>query len=64
MNNKLPEIGNYVIYFPIKNSVANEVGVITSFNDNYIFVRYGYDKHSKATKRENLFITSIKCIKF
>ena len=31
-----------------------EEGVITSFNDNYVFVRYGSDKQSKATKRRDL----------
>ena len=32
-----------------------EYGFITSFNDSYVFVRYGNELHSKATKRENLY---------
>lgn len=31
-----------------------EEGVITSFNDAVIFVRYRGDNHSKATSREDL----------
>jgi len=31
-----------------------EYGVITSFNDKYVFVKYGSDTHSKATRREDL----------
>lgn len=29
-------------------------GVITSFNDSYVFVRYGADHGSQATRREDL----------
>jgi hypothetical protein len=29
-------------------------GVITSFHDHAVFVRYGADKHSKATLRADL----------
>jgi len=29
-------------------------GVITSVNDRYVFVRYGADMHSKATRPEDL----------
>ena len=29
-------------------------GVITSFHDHAVFVRYGPDKHSKATLRADL----------
>jgi hypothetical protein len=29
-------------------------GVITSFNDHSVFVRYGADKHSKGTSRADL----------
>jgi len=32
-----------------------EYGVITSFNDSYVFVRYGADTHSKATRRQDLY---------
>lgn len=31
-----------------------EVGVITSFNANYVFVRFGSDTHSKACRYQNL----------
>jgi hypothetical protein len=31
-----------------------EVGVITSYNACSVFVRYGDEKHSKATSREDL----------
>jgi hypothetical protein len=31
-----------------------EEGVITSFNDHSVFVRYGADTHSKATSRADL----------
>lgn len=32
-----------------------EDGVITSWNDSFVFVRYGSKNQSQATKRENLF---------
>ena len=31
-----------------------EVGIITSFNSSAVFVRYGDEKHAKATSREDL----------
>jgi hypothetical protein len=31
-----------------------EVGVITSFNASYVFVRFGSDTHSKACRYQNL----------
>lgn len=31
-----------------------EEGVITSYTDHAVFVRYGADKHSKATSRADL----------
>lgn len=31
-----------------------EEGIITSFNEAYVFVRYGADVHSKGTRREDL----------
>ena len=46
------DIGRKVIYH--LNPAMFEVGVITSFNDKYVFVRYGADIHSKATRREDL----------
>lgn len=32
-----------------------EYGFITGFNDHYVFVRYGTDLGSKATRREDLY---------
>ena len=32
-----------------------EYGLITSFNDNYVFVRYGTDTGSKSTYRKDLY---------
>ena len=48
---KSDDVGRTVIYRPWDRP---EEGVITSFNDHYIFVRYGADKNSKATRREDL----------
>lgn len=31
-----------------------EEGVITSYNDYFVFVRYGNDTHAKATRRGDL----------
>ena len=49
------DIGRAVIYtgnrYPGGKS---EEGVITSFNDHAVFVRYGADKHSKGTSRADL----------
>lgn len=45
------DIGRTVVYDP---GYKKEVGVITSFNDKYVFVRYGSDIHSKATRRDDL----------
>ena len=41
-----------VIYTPSHGKP--EEGVITSFNDYAVFVRYGSDKHSKGTYRKDL----------
>jgi hypothetical protein len=46
------DIGRAVRYQPRYRVM--EDGVITSFNDSYVFVRYGLDKHSQATRREEL----------
>lgn len=51
------DIGRAVNYVPQTASwIAStpEEGVITSFNDQYVFVRYGADKISKATRRLDL----------
>lgn len=45
------DIGRKVIYKAYKQI---EEGVITSFNDVCVFVRYGSDIHSKATDRQDL----------
>ena len=47
------DIGRAVLYGP-KYGQPLEEGVITSFNNVFVFVRYGTDKHSKATLREDL----------
>jgi len=46
------DIGRRVVYR--LHCGLKEVGVITSFNDHCVFVRYGGDLHSKATRREDL----------
>jgi hypothetical protein len=45
----LEDVGRKVIYRDKK-----EVGVITALTLEYIFVRYGSQQYSKATKREDL----------
>jgi hypothetical protein len=47
------DIGRAVLYGP-RHGQPLEEGVITSFNNVYVFVRYGSDKHSKATLRGDL----------
>ena len=49
-------IGRYVVYTPFKgcSESQKELGVITSVNDTYVFVRYGDELHSKATRSEDL----------
>ena len=46
-------IGNAVVYWDDHHDHA-EQGVVTSVNDTYVFVRYGSDSHSKATRPEDL----------
>lgn len=46
------DIGRRVIYTPIRG--PKEYGVITSFNDWSVFVRYGAKTCSEATAREDL----------
>ena len=49
------DIGRAVVYtgnrFP---GGELEEGIITSFHDHAVFVRYGSDEHSKATLRADL----------
>ena len=46
------DIGRKVIYRAGHGNA--EDGVITSYNDSVIFVRYGNDVHGKGTRREDL----------
>lgn len=47
------DIGRQVIY---NNPPSDkEYGYITSFNDKYVFVRYGKGSTSQATSREDLY---------
>jgi hypothetical protein len=49
-------IGRKVIYTPFPDCIPSdkEVGVITSTNDCFVFVRYGSDVISKATNPEDI----------
>ncbi len=46
------DIGAQVLYTPVVGGW--ESGEIASFNDSYVFVRYGEDAGSKATRGEDL----------
>ncbi len=49
------DIGRKVIYTGNRYPDGKiEEGVITSFNDYAVFIRYGADNQSKATSREDL----------
>jgi hypothetical protein len=49
------DIGRAVVYSGNRYPGGKlEEGVITSFNDYRVFVRYGSDKGSKSTSREDL----------
>jgi hypothetical protein len=49
------DIGRAVVYTGNRYPGGKlEEGVITSFNDYRVFVRYGSDKNSKSTAREDL----------
>jgi len=48
------DVGRKVVYQARHPNAEREEGVITSFNDHSVFVRYGSDVHSKATSREDL----------
>ncbi len=48
LNEAREQIGRKVIYKSAPFAPI-EVGVITSVNETYVFVRYGSDQHSKAT---------------
>lgn len=48
--------GRKVVYTPYGGcaNYEKEEGVITSKNDKYVFVRYGNDVNSKATRPEDI----------
>ena len=51
------DIGRACYYNPpvvFADTFPGEWGVITSYNDSYVFVQYGADKTSKSTDRRNL----------
>ena len=54
------DIGRSVIYKHSHHNGKMEVysvieqGVITSFNESYVFVRYDGHQHTQATRREDL----------
>jgi len=47
------DVGRKVIYRDV-GAAKIEEGVITSFNDNFVFVRYGANTTSQATARRDL----------
>lgn len=53
------DIGRKVIYTGNRKwDGPDEEGVVTSFNDHSIFVRYGSKAHSEGTRREDLIWAS------
>jgi len=48
------DINRIVIYRREFSQCECRFGVITSFNDYYVFVRYGEDRPSKGTCRKDL----------
>lgn len=51
-------IGSAVVYRASHPGAAAEQGIITSVNDAYVFVRYGSNPGSAATRPEDLtFLT-------
>ena len=47
------DIGRKVVYITASDNIGEE-GVITAFNDHYVFVRYGAAVNSQATSWEDL----------
>ena len=47
------DVGRAVVYTPYPGA-QTEDGVITSMNDDYVFVRYAGDVGSKATRYKDL----------
>ena len=56
INPTTDDIGRKVIYTSktLSGKITIEEGVITSFNKDYVFVRYGSGTGSAATRREDL----------
>lgn len=54
INPDLADIGRKVVYRPRFHGAVPEEGVITSFNETCVFVRYGADVHSKGADRRDL----------
>jgi hypothetical protein len=54
-------IGRLVIYRPMrrKTKERGDEGVITSVNDTYVFVRYGTQQTSEATRPEDLRLSHL-----
>ena len=50
---KVRDIGRQVVYRTAPNFEPEE-GVITSFNESHVFVRYGTSVTSQATNRDDL----------
>jgi hypothetical protein len=50
----LEDIGRKVVYYPRYTIGGEQEGLISSFNRNWVFVRYGLGCTSQATKREDL----------
>ncbi len=53
INPTTDDLGRKVIYHSPGGDKVEE-GVITSFNDRFVFVRYGSNTTSAATRREDL----------
>jgi sulfite exporter TauE/SafE len=50
---KAEDIGRTVVYYAI-GAIKGEIGVITSMNKDFVFVRFQGDHGSKATLRRDL----------
>lgn len=58
LNQARSNIGKTVAYTP-PHGVGTEVGVITSVGPQFVFVRYGDERHSKATHPANLDLSEV-----
>jgi hypothetical protein len=54
INPSLDDIGRKVVYRDRGGAIPPEEGVVTSFNDFYVFARYGRDCTSKGAHRRDL----------